>query len=138
MNDAVADETVAALARHVGPREVDMIAANEQRLLRHPEIIGAMYLNKKARMSTVDRVVELAVRNHIRVPGLAAWDEIARSLDGGTAAASSEADALFAYIADAMTGDDSALTTGDPDAVIDQPEPEVDLAPTEGVTISKL
>ena len=44
-----------------------------------------MYLNKHARMSTVDRAVELAVRNNVRVPGLAAWDEIARALEHGAA-----------------------------------------------------
>ena len=66
--------------RQAGAREVDRIAANEQRLLRHPEIIAAMYMNSNARMSTVDRAVELAVRNNVRVPGLAAWDEIARAL----------------------------------------------------------
>ena len=75
-NAACADETIATLAERGGAREVDRIAANEQRLLRYPAIISAMYLNKQARMSTVDRVIELAVRNNVRVPGLAAWDEI--------------------------------------------------------------
>src|SRR5512139_462917 len=81
-NASVADETIAVLAAKAGAREIDRIAANEQRLLRHPQIISAMYLNKHARMSTVDRAVELAVRNNVRVPGLHAWDEIARSLQG--------------------------------------------------------
>ena len=70
-NPSISDQTVTTLAARGGAREVDMIATNEQRLLRHPEIIGAMYMNRKARMSTVDRVVELAVRNNVRVPGLA-------------------------------------------------------------------
>lgn len=122
MNAATADETVAVLARRGGPREVDLIAGNEQRLLRHPEIIGAMYLNKKARMSTVDRAIELAVRNHVRVPDLPCWDELARALQAAPVTSSPEADALFAYAADALSGDDSALTTGDPDAV---PEEEL-------------
>jgi hypothetical protein len=95
---------------------VDQIAQNEQRLLRHPEIIAAMYMNRRARMSTIDRVVELAVRNHVRVPGLAAWDEVARALTGG--GASSTDDALFSYAADALSGDDSALTTGDADQAL--------------------
>lgn len=81
-NPSIADETLAALAGRLGAREVDRIAANEQRMLRHPQIIAAMYMNKNARMSTVDRAVELAVRNNVRVPGLACWDEIARSLQG--------------------------------------------------------
>jgi hypothetical protein len=101
------------LAQRCGAREIDRIAANEQRLLRHPEIISAMYLNKQARMSTVDRAIELAVRNNVRVPGLAAWDEIARALQTEKAAPSAEVDALFDIAADATTGDDSHLTQGD-------------------------
>ncbi len=135
-NAAVSDPTVVALATKASARDIDRIAQNEQRLLRHPEIIGAMYLNKHARMSTVDRVVELAVRNHIRVPNLAIWDEVARALAGPRTEADAEADALFAYAADALTGgDDSVLTAGDPDKVLDEGE-TVDLAPAPEVQIS--
>ncbi len=131
LNPSIADETVADLAAHATAREVDQLAQNEQRLLRHPEIIGAMYMNKHARMSTVDRVVELAVRNKIRVPGLAAWDEVARALQGGAPEAPTD-DHEFAILADQLTGDDSALTTGDADEVLDDPEEELTLDPEEG------
>jgi hypothetical protein len=126
MNPAVADTTIATLASRAGSREVDQIAQNEQRLLRHPEIIAAMYMNRRARMSTIDRVVELAVRNQVRVPGLAAWDEVARALTGA-APASAEADAAFAA-AVATEHDDSALTTGDADQAL----PEEELAGPPG------
>jgi hypothetical protein len=141
-NAAVADETIAHLAGKVGAREIDAIAQNERRLLRHPEIIGAMYTNPKARMSTVDRAVELAVRNQVRVPGLAVWDEVARAIAGG-AVANPEDDAAFAYAATAATeSDDSALTKGDVEALtVDEngqlvaQEPEVE---PEKVPIDKL
>ena len=138
-NAAVSDPTIVALAQKGGSREVDLIAENEQRLLRHPEIIGAMYMNKKARMSTVDRVVELAVRNNIRVPNLAVWDEVARALAAPRTDADAEADALFAYAADALSGDDTALTTGDAEQVPEEGE-TLELALPEEVTssISKL
>src|SRR3954465_2654424 len=83
LNPSVADQTLAMLASKGDARAVDQIATNEQRLLRYPEIIAAMYMNRRARMSTIDRVVELAVRNHVRVPGLACWDEVQRALSGG-------------------------------------------------------
>jgi hypothetical protein len=111
-NASTADGTIAKLAELGGLNEVERIAANEQRLLRHPEIIAAMYKNKQARMSTIDRVVELAVRNHIRVPGLAAWDEIARALDGAPPP-SAEADVAFALAAEEAASDDTAVTQGD-------------------------
>lgn len=80
LNKATADETLAELAARLGPREIDLIATNEQRLLRHPAIIGAMYNNMRARMSTVDRAVELAVRNDIKVPDISAWDELVKAI----------------------------------------------------------
>ena len=119
-NPTIADETLASLAGRLGAREVDRIAANEQRMLRHPQIIASMYMNKQARMSTVDRAVELAVRNNVRVPGLAAWDEIARALQTEKQVAGAEADTLFAIAADATAGDDSALTQGDAEAVSEE------------------
>jgi hypothetical protein len=136
-NAATADETIVALATKGDARAVDRIAGNEQRLLRHPEIIGAMYMNKHARMSTVDRVVELAVRNQIRVPNLAVWDEVARALAAPkTNSADAEADALFAYAAEALTGDDSVLTNGDAEAVVEEGEELLELDAPEEVKIS--
>jgi hypothetical protein len=75
-NPATADETMAAIAARGSVAEVDLIATNESRLLRAPAIIAAMYQNRSARMSTVDRVVELAVRNGVKVAGIPAWEEI--------------------------------------------------------------
>jgi hypothetical protein len=51
------------------------------------------------------------VRNNVRVPGLAAWDEVARALTGDAPSSAAADDSLF----DAVLGarDDSALTTGD-------------------------
>ncbi len=111
LNPAVADETIATLAGRAGSREVDQIAQNEQRLLRHPEIIAAMYMNRRARMSTIDRVVELAVRNNVRVPGLAAWDELARALTGEAGSSAGTDDTVFEAVI--VPRDDSDLTAGD-------------------------
>jgi hypothetical protein len=121
LNPAVADQTIATLASRAGSREVDQIAQNEQRLLRHPEIVAAMYMNRRARMSTIDRVVELAVRNNVRVPGLAAWDEVARALTGAPPV-SADGDAMFAAMAATIRRDDSALTTGDAEQALPEDE----------------
>lgn len=117
-NPNISDPTIAFLAANGGGREVDRIANNEQRLLRHPQIIAAMYQNKAARMSTVDRVVELAVRNDVRVPGLAAWDEIARALQAHPPppVPDEEADTLFTAALD--EGDEHQLVVGDAEKVL--------------------
>jgi hypothetical protein len=118
LGPATGDATIAVLAARGDAGQVDLIAQNEQRLLRHPEIIGAMYQNPKARMSTVERVVELAVRNKVRVPHLACWDEVARALAGGTPPPTGDDDEVFAQAAGHLAElDDSALTTGDPESI---------------------
>lgn len=141
-NANVADATIAALAERGGAREIDRIAANEQRLLRHPEIISAMYMNRAARMSTVDRVVELAVRNNVRVPGLAAWDEIARALQHEKAQPSAEVDTLFEIAAAATTDlDDARLTQGDGDRLAEDDADNFErdvLEKTKNIPIEKL
>ena len=124
-NPSIADETLASMARKLGPDQVDRIATNEQRLLRHPEIIEAMYMNRHARMSTVDRAVELAVRNNVRVPGLAAWDEIARALQQGEPPAGPAQDPLF--VKAAAGRDDTKLTQGDGEKVREEDELEKDV-----------
>ena len=63
LNPAVTVDTVALLAKIGSERTSELIATNEQRLLEHTVIIEALYLNKRTRMSTADRVLELAVRN---------------------------------------------------------------------------
>ena len=89
-------------------------------------------------MSTVDRVVELAVRNDVRVPGLAAtWDEIARALQAHPGRyPGAEADAIFALAADATTGDDHELTAGDAEQALDHDGELPDK--TENIPIEKL
>ena len=58
----------------------ELIATNEQRLLAHPEIIEKLYMNKATRMSTADRILELAVRNGIELRAIPAYKEAAAAI----------------------------------------------------------
>jgi hypothetical protein len=80
MNHATADETVAKAAGWASELLSEVIATNEQRLLRHPAIIEALYSNRHARMSTVNRAIELAVRNNIVLTGIAAFKEVVEAI----------------------------------------------------------
>ncbi len=80
LNQASADTTIAALAASATEKQIELIAENQQRILRCTDIIAAVYTNPHARMSTVDRIVELAVRHKLKVPGIAAWDEVSRAV----------------------------------------------------------
>lgn len=77
---AIAPNTVATMATAASEPVAELIATNEQRLLEHPIIIEKLYLNKSTRMSTADRILELAVRNKIELTGLPAFKEAAAAI----------------------------------------------------------
>jgi len=103
--------------------------------LRCPEIIAAMYMNKRARMSTVDRAIELAVRNKVRVPGLAAWDEIAQALQGPKPA--QVEDEAFASAVE-IIADDSELTEGNAEEVPEDEEASEQAPDSRRIQVDKL
>jgi hypothetical protein len=118
LNPFAADDTVADLAR-VQSQDMllEIIAKNEQRLLRTPEIIKALYLNPATRMSTANRCLELAVRNQV-VVDIPAYKEIAQALGAekkyddpmDQALADAEADAAFQGVHDAKAaGEDGEI-----------------------------
>ena len=74
---AIPSQAVAAVAAAANEAVAELVATNEQRLLAHPEIIEKLYMNKATRMSTADRVLELAVRNKIELKGIPAYKEAA-------------------------------------------------------------
>jgi hypothetical protein len=79
-NARTADETFAWLASVCGEPELGVIARNELRLLRHPAIIAALYLNRKTPMSVAARAVELAVRNQVTVEGIPGFESVRAAL----------------------------------------------------------
>lgn len=81
-NAASANETVARIARSASERVCERIALNEQRVLAYPTIIEALYKNKQTRMSTVDRLIELAVRNGVTVDGIPTFEAHAQAIQG--------------------------------------------------------
>lgn len=60
-------------------RAGEIIATNEELMLAHPTVIEKLYLNKSVRMSTADRLVELAVRNGIEL-SIPAFKEAAAAI----------------------------------------------------------
>jgi hypothetical protein len=73
-------QTVAHVAALASEMVAELIATNEQRLLACPEIIEKLYMNKATRMSTADRVLELAVRNNVELKGIPAYREAAAAI----------------------------------------------------------
>lgn len=78
-NPSVGVSTVERLAREGSEKITEMVATNEERLLAHPSIIKCLYMNKRTRMSTADRVLDLAVRNGKQVD-IPAFKEAAEAI----------------------------------------------------------
>jgi hypothetical protein len=74
---ALLPQTVVAVAAAASEAVAELVATNEQLLLAHPEIIEKLYMNKATRMSTADRILELAVRNNVELKGIPAYKEAA-------------------------------------------------------------
>ncbi len=77
---ALLPQTVVLIASLASESVAELVATNEQLLLAHPEIIEKLYMNKATRMSTADRVLELAVRNKVELKGIPAYKEAAAAI----------------------------------------------------------
>jgi hypothetical protein len=79
-NRTTADETFVHLARHLDEAGLEIIFQNEVRLLRSTALVEALYFNKKARMSSVSRALELCARNNVRPQGIPGFDDLAAAI----------------------------------------------------------
>ena len=77
---AMPPAAVAEVAAAASEAVAELVATNEQRLLANPAIIEKLYMNKATRMSTADRILELAVRNNVELPGIPAYREAATAI----------------------------------------------------------
>lgn len=60
-------ETLCFLASKGSERLTEIIATNEARALQEPVLIEKLYFNTNARMSTTNRLIDLAIRNNVEV-----------------------------------------------------------------------
>jgi bacterioferritin (cytochrome b1) len=81
-NHVVADATVAVISAHCPERVTEIISVNQQRLLGAPRIIEALYKNHNTRMSTADRLIELAARHGIELTGIPMFEELKKAIQG--------------------------------------------------------
>lgn len=82
--------TIERIAKNADEQLCELIALNEERVLKHPRIIEALYNNRSTRMSTADRLIELAARHGLDLPGIACFKEHAQALQGQLIAEASE------------------------------------------------
>lgn len=82
-NHTTDDETVVRLAKSGDEALCEMIAINQERLLRCPQVIEALYYNPSTRASTADRIVDFAARNGVDLSHLPGFAEVLEAIHGG-------------------------------------------------------
>jgi hypothetical protein len=63
----ITSEALEQIAQKANEGIGEVVAASDSVLLRFPRVIEKLYLNKRVRMSTADRLVDLAVRNKLEL-----------------------------------------------------------------------
>jgi hypothetical protein len=85
----ISAEALEILAASADERAGELIATNEELMLKHPSVIEKLYMNKRVRMSTADRLIELCVRNQVEL-GIPAFKEAALAIQNELLAEPSE------------------------------------------------
>ncbi len=110
LNPGTADQTFVLLGSRLRERELEVMFQNEARLLRCPAILEALYFNPQARMSSLNRAIELCARNNVRVEGIPSFDDVAKSIAQDPAATDPAlVDTFGALLATAQTVPPTAL-----------------------------
>lgn len=128
------DGTFVELAQTCSERVSEVIAINEVRILRTPRIVERLYMNQSARMSTIDRLIDLAKRNGVKfeLPALQhmledpGYDTTQAAIESASREFDQDADQLFKELLDeSLAGEDEADDEDD-DKLADKSEEEED------------
>lgn len=85
LNASTSDGTVQRLTASADERILEIVAQNQLRMLRHPDIVRALVNNRAARPSTVDNVCDFCVRSGLSLEDLPAYRAARRRIHGGAA-----------------------------------------------------
>jgi hypothetical protein len=84
LNATTPDATVQRIAEGADDKILEIIAQNQLRLLRHPDIVRALAGNPQARPATVDSVCDFCVRSSLSLEDLPAYRDARRRIHGGS------------------------------------------------------
>jgi hypothetical protein len=84
LNASTPDVAVQRIAAAADEKILEIVAQNQLRMLRHPDIVRALVGNKAARPSTVDNVCDFCVRSGLALEDLPAFRTARRRIHGGS------------------------------------------------------
>lgn len=124
----IAPATLEHLAELADERAGELIATNEELMLKNPVAIEKLYMNRRVRMSTADRLIELAVRHDLEL-GIPAYREAAQAIRNELIPEPSEKpsydDLLFANAEQAATRTGTLAQNEDTHEIDDEGEEKV-------------
>jgi len=85
LNAATPDAAVQRITERADERIVEIVAQNQLRMLRHPDIVRALVNNRAARPSTIDNVCDFCVRSGLALEDVPAYRAARRRIHGGSA-----------------------------------------------------
>ncbi len=103
-NPRTPDQTFVVLAQKLWGELLEIVCQNELRLLRCPAIVKSLFGNPAARMSSVNRAIELCARNNVEVD-IPAYREIAKSILDDPESTSTADDEAFGNVAKLAAAD---------------------------------
>ncbi len=135
LNPSLPDATFLYLAQEGDEAVCEICAQNQQRILKDPAVVQALYFNRNARASTIDRTVDFAARNGLDLSGIPCAEEIIAAIKGEnlaerTAEEASAIDAAFAKMNEISADEIAAEKARKARQEGEEPEPEPE-APKE-------
>lgn len=119
LNKMVDTDTLVRVARESSdPPVLEMIANNQARLLESAALIEALFFNRAMRASSVDRVLDFAARNGMKLPNIPEFEAIVAAIAGHLPQSEEEARAADAKFAAAQAALDEL--TGRSDEELEQ------------------
>ncbi len=96
LNASTPDGAIQRITASADEKIVEIVAQNQLRMLRHPDIVRALVNNPATRPSTVDNVCDFCVRSGLALDDLPAYRAARRRIHGGTAQDEALADKVAA------------------------------------------
>ena len=84
LNASTPDAAVTRITAAAGEKILEIVAQNQLRMLRYPDIVRALANNPAARPSTVDNVCDFCVRSGLSLEDLPAFKAARRRIHGGS------------------------------------------------------
>ena len=125
-NRSCYDETVRWMARKLQGTILDLIASNQVRVVREPEIIVALVKNTATPTPLLARVLETAIRNGVDTTRIPGFKQLAEAFFGDSTGmmAGEEAEATQEEPVEAEAAAEAPAEVAEPEAVAEEETPE--------------